>query len=75
MLEKEIIKIADEAEMIIKGYAFTYKEGNVSVLNLNAPNRAVLLSKEGKVLESNTDVIEEALIIKIWNENKEFMEV
>lgn len=75
MPEKEIIKIADEAEMIIKGYAFTYKEGNVSVLNLNAPNRAVLLSKEGKVLESNTDVIEEALIIKIWNENKEFMEV
>ena len=75
MPEKEIIKMADEAEMIIKGYAFTYKEGNVAVLNLNAPNRAVLLSKEGKVLESNTDVIEEALIIKIWNENKEFMEV
>lgn len=74
MSETELKKIADDAAMIVKGYAFSYKDGNVSVLNLNNPDRAVLISQEGKVLESNTDEIEEALILKIWNEDKEFME-
>lgn len=74
MPEKELKMIADQANMIVKGYAFTYRDGNVSVLNLNKLDRAVLMSKDGKVLESNTDAIEEALILKIWNEDKEFME-
>ncbi|MDD7333686.1 MAG: hypothetical protein PUG70_04765 [Lachnospiraceae bacterium] len=74
MSETELKKIADDAAMIVKGYAFSYKDGNVSVLNLNNPDRAVLISQEGKVLESNTDEIEEALILKIWNEDKEFTE-
>jgi hypothetical protein len=54
-----------------RGYAFTYRDGNVSVLNLNRPERSVLISDNGKILESNTDEIEEVLILKIWNE---FME-
>ncbi len=75
MGEHEIKKIADEANMIIRGYAFTYRDGNIAVLNLNRPDRAVLLSSEGKILESNTDPIEERIIVNIWNEDKEFMEV
>jgi uncharacterized membrane protein len=74
MSETELKKIADDADMIVRGYAFSYKEGNVSVLNLNKPSRAVLISKDGNILESNTDEIEEAVILKIWNEDKEFME-
>jgi uncharacterized membrane protein len=74
MSETELKKIADDAAMIIRGYAFSYRDGNVSVLNLNKPSRAVLISKDGKILESNTDEIEEAVILKIWNEDKEFME-
>ena len=35
----------------------------------------MLISKDGEIIESNTDEIEEALILKIWNEDKEFMEV
>ena len=61
--------------MIVKDYAFSYKENNISVLNLNNPSRAILISQDGVILESNTDEIEEALILKIWNEDKEFMEV
>jgi hypothetical protein len=74
MAENELKLIADGADMIVKGYAFTRKDGNVAVLNLNRPDRAVLISYNGKILESNTDVIEETLILKIWNEDKEFME-
>lgn len=72
---KRIKKIADDVAMIVKGYAFSYKDNNISVLNLNNPSRAILISQDGVILESNTDEIEEALILKIWNEDKEFMEV
>ena len=75
MSEKELKKIADDAAMIVKGYAFSYKDNNISVLNLNNPSRAILILQDGVILESNTDEIEEALILKIWNEDKEFMEV
>ena len=75
MSEKELKQIADEAAMIVKGYAFSYKDNFISVLNLNNPSRAMLISKDGEIIESNTDEIEEALILKIWNEDKEFMEV
>lgn len=74
MSKEELKLIADQSNMIVKGYAFTYHDGNVSVLDLNRPDRALLISKDGKVLESNTDDIEETLILKIWNEDKEFME-
>jgi uncharacterized membrane protein len=75
MSENELKRIADDAAMIVKGYAFSYKDNFISVLNLNNPSRAMLISKDGKIIESNTDEIEEALILKIWNEDKEFMEV
>ncbi len=75
MSEKELKQIADDAAMIVKGYAFSYKDNFISVLNLNNPSRAILISKDSKIIESNTDEIEEALILKIWNEDKEFMEV
>lgn len=75
MSEIELRKIADDANMVVKGYAFRYLDNNVSVVNLNRPERAVVISKEGIILESNTDDIEEALIRKIWFEDKEFMEV
>ena len=75
MSEKELKQIADDAAMIVRGYAFSYKDNFISVLNLNNPSRAMLISKDGEIIESNTDEIEEALILKIWNEDKEFMEV
>ena len=75
MSENELKRIADDAAMIVKGYAFSYKDNFISVLNLNNPSRAMLISKDGDIIESNTDEIEEALILKIWNEDKEFMEV
>ena len=58
-----------------KRLCFSYRDNNISVLNLNNPSRAILISQDGVILESNTDEIEEALILKIWNEDKEFMEV
>ena len=46
-MSKELIKVADEADMIVNGYAFKLKDGHVSILNLNRPDRAAVLTKDG----------------------------
>lgn len=74
MPEKDIIEIANAANMIVQGYAFTKKNGNISVLNLNRPTRAMVISQDGKMLESSMDPIEQTIVLKIWERDSEFME-
>lgn len=39
-MQLNIKDIADRADMIINGYAFTKSEDRVRILNLNCPNHA-----------------------------------
>ncbi len=73
MTKIEIQKIAENANMIIKGYAFTYTDGNVRVLNLHHPESAMLFTTDGKMLETNMDEIEQALVLNIWKTDSEYM--
>ena len=45
----DIKQIADAADMIVNGYAFTRCPEGYRVLNLNRPDRAVVFSKNGDV--------------------------
>lgn len=74
MPEIELTKIADDANMIVRGFAFTWKNGNISVLNLNNPTHAMVISNDGKMLESSMDPIEQTIVLKIWENDAEFME-
>ena len=75
MPDNEKMKIADAADMIVAGYAYTWFEGNVRVVNLNKNDPGVMVfSPDGKMLESSMDPIEEEIALQRWNENKEFME-
>jgi multisubunit Na+/H+ antiporter MnhC subunit len=74
MSEKELMAIAEEADMIVQGYAFIRKGKNISVLNLNKPTGAIVISEEGKMLETSMDPIEQAIVLKIWERDAEFME-
>ena len=49
----DIEKIADKADLIVNGYAFTSEENKIKVLNLNFPDNAAVLNKDGKVVETN----------------------
>lgn len=40
----DIKTIADKADIIINGYAFTRKDDGIHVLNLNSPDKAVVLN-------------------------------
>ena len=74
MPEKKIKEIADNADMIVRGYAFT-KEGDwIRVFNINDGFSAMLINKDGAMLETNMNEIEQALVLKIWKNDSKYME-
>lgn len=65
--------IADKADMIINGYAFT-KDGNyIRILNLNCLNHAAVIFHD-KIVETNMDDIENQIVLDYYNQNKRFLE-
>jgi hypothetical protein len=54
----DIKSIADKADVILNGYAFTRTNEYVQVLNLNSPDKAVVYSKDYEVLETTMGDIE-----------------
>lgn len=74
-MSEELIRIADEADVIINGYAFTRNGDNISVLNLNRPDKATLMSYDGVVLETSMDDIELAIVQQYLQRVLKYMEV
>lgn len=68
-----IEEIADKADMIINGYAFTKDGDYIRVLNLNCVNHAVVILN-GKIVETNMDDIENQIVMDYYDQNKQFME-
>ena len=66
--------IADEADMIVNGYAFKCNPEGFRVLNLNCPDKAVVLSKDNEVLETSMDDIEIQIVKDYLNKNRKFLE-
>lgn len=70
----KIKEIADKADMIVNGYAFTRENNQIKIINLNNLDKALVISEDGKVLETTMDDIEIRIAIDYWNEDREFME-
>ena len=73
-LMDKIKQIADQADMIINGYAFTREENRIRILNLNNPEKALVISEDGTVLETTMDDIEICIVTDYWKSDREFME-
>ena len=69
-----IFEIADAAQVIVNGYAFTKDGGNVKVLNLNRPEKAAYLSQSGEVFETSMDDIELDIVLEYYQRNRKYME-
>lgn len=69
-----IKEIADAAEVIVNGYAFTKDGKNVKVLNLNNPEKSAYLSQMGETLETSMDDIELEIILEYYQKNRKYME-
>lgn len=75
MSDNQKYKIAQEAKIIVSGYAFIKKNENITIVNLNKSDmHACVINGQGKVLETCMDPIEQVIALKIWKENKEFLE-
>lgn len=74
MPENEIKKIAESADMIVCGYAFTRKNGNISVFNLNNAWGAMVISPDGVMLETNMPPVEQTLVLNYWKKNAFLLE-
>lgn len=75
MSEEKIQEIADRADMIIKGYAFTRNDdGLIQVLNLRDTDSAMIITADGEMAATNMDEIEQALVMEIWKKDSKYME-
>ena len=74
MTENQIAEIADKADMIVNNYAFTKQNEQIRILNLKNPEHAMVISEDGKLLETNMDEIEQVIVQNIWQKDSEFME-
>lgn len=71
---RSILEVADAAEVIVNGYAFTKAGNNVKVLNLNRPEKAAYLSLAGEVLETSMDDVELDIVLGYYQRNRKYME-
>ena len=69
-----IKEVADAAEVIVNGYAYTKDGNNVRVLNLNNPEKAAYLGEMGEVLETSMDDIELEIVLEYYQKNRKYME-
>ena len=70
----DIKSIADKSDIIVNGYAFTQKDGKIHVLNLNSPDKAVVFSSDGEVMETTMDDIEISIASRYLQQNRKYME-
>ena len=70
----KIKEIADKADMIVNGYAFTRENDQIRILNLNNLDKALVIFEDGKVLETTMDDIEIRIVLDYWDSDREFME-
>ena len=69
-----IKELADAADMIVSGYAFTRLPDGYRVINLNRLESVALFSKNGDVIETSMCDIETTIALKYFEKNREFID-
>ena len=69
-----IIQVADAADVIVNGYAFTKAGSNIQIFNLNKPDKAAFINQLGEVLETSMDDIELDIVQEYYRKNSKFIE-
>ena len=66
-------EIADRADMIVAGYAYTMKQDYIEVVDLNDPKKTAVI-QNGDVIESLMSDDEDDIVLKYYQRNHAFME-
>ena len=73
-MTEKIRDAAEQADLIVNGYAFRKKEDKLFVLNLTNPEKALVLGANDEVLETSMDDIEIQVVMSYLERNRKFME-
>ena len=74
MSDEQLKGIADDADMVVNGYAFTADDsGNVRVVNLRPPHHAALFDANQQMLETSMDDIELDIVRDYLIRNQDFL--
>ena len=69
----DIKEIADKADLIVNGYAYTKDKDYIRVINLNNLSHAAVIYND-KIVETNMDEIESQIVLDYYLQDKEFIE-
>ena len=76
MLSSEIAVIAENAKIIVNGYAFSLNDrGFISIVNIEHPDCAMVVSPDCELIATNMDLIEQKIVLALCNKNMQFMEL
>ena len=70
----DVKQVADAADMIVNGYAFSRCASGYRVLNLNRSDKATVFSQKLEVLETSMDDIEIQIARGYLEKNRGLME-
>ncbi len=74
MHKLELKKIADDAKLIVSGYAFLLRDdGFIGILNLEHPDCAIVINKDCEIIETNMDEIEQGIVLSLARKNLQFL--
>lgn len=65
-------EIADQADMIVAGYAFKVLEGYIEITDLNNISNTAVIQNDELVESVMTDE-EDAIVMKYYNRNKDLL--
>ena len=74
-MSEKAIEIAEKANMIVDGYAFTSDAVGCRVIDLNNPDNAMVINVDNEVIETTMDDIEISIVLDLYKRNKSFMGV
>ena len=72
MPEAKMKEIADAADMVVNGYAYTRVDDNIRVLNLRTGKAALVISGH-EVSETNMDDLDLGVAMRYLIDNEQFM--
>ena len=72
MSEEKAMAIAENADIVLNGYAVTRDLGNFRVVNLRTGKAAYIMAS-GELSETNMDDVESAIAARIISENRKYI--
>lgn len=72
MSEEKAMTIAENADIVLNGYAVTRDSENFRVVNLRTGKAAYIMAS-GELSETNMDDVESAIAVRIISENRKYI--